>query len=89
MSAALVGRFFTAEPPGKPRRWFTFNTETYNKESKTINTDKNGKTPEEVNLPGILSEEAHLQLGRWYLGFGCLCIVLRVALQGSVLKNKN
>ena len=64
MSAALVGRFFTAEPPGKPRRWFTFNTETYNKESKTINTDKNGKTPEEVNLPGILSEEAHLQLGR-------------------------
>ena len=79
MSPALVVRFFTTAPRGKPRRWFKFNIDTYNKESKTINTDKNGKTPEEVNLPSILSEEARLGRGRWYLCFGCLCVVLSCA----------
>ena len=79
MSPAPVGRLFTTEPPRKPRRWFKFSIETYNKESKAINTDKNGKTPEEVNLPSIPSREAHLGRGRWYLGFGCLCAVLSCA----------
>ena len=79
VSPALVGRFFTTAPRGKPRRWFKFNIDTYNNERKTINTDKNGKTPEEVNLPSILSEEARLGHGRWYLGFGCLCAVLSCA----------
>lgn len=67
-------------PPIPLRRWFKFSIEDCNRVRQLIQT-KMGKHQAsddtgETNTHNILSEEACLRLGRWYLCFCCLCVLM-------------